>query len=104
MSNKLHINTSSREEVEISLKTGKTTYQEVVERGLTKTQPTLPLIEEILKKAELVPQELDAISIFPGPGSFTGLRVGISIANAFSFALQKKVNNKSLSSIEDAYY
>ena len=38
--------------------------------------------------------DLTEIEVNPGPGSFTGSRVGVAIANALSFALKIKVNGK----------
>ena len=44
-------------------------------------------IEEILNKSSISYSELDAIAIFKGPGSFTGLRIGTSVANALAYGL-----------------
>ena len=38
--------------------------------------------------------DLTEIEVNPGPGSFTGSRVGVAIANALSFALKIKVNGQ----------
>ena len=35
--------------------------------------------------------EIDGIVVFQGPGSFTGLRIGISVANALSYSLQAPI-------------
>ncbi len=40
-------------------------------------------------------QDISAINVNPGPGSFTGSRVGVAIANALAFALKIKVNGKT---------
>lgn len=55
-------------------------------------QVVLPMIDKILKKHSLTPQDIQEIKINPGPGSFTGLRIGLAIANAFSFINKIKVN------------
>ncbi len=44
-------------------------------------------IEEVLKTANIGKQELDAIAISKGPGSYTGLRIGVSSAKGLCFAL-----------------
>lgn len=44
-------------------------------------------IERLFKKINLKPSELSAVSVSQGPGSYTGLRIGISAAKGFCFAL-----------------
>jgi tRNA threonylcarbamoyladenosine biosynthesis protein TsaB len=43
-------------------------------------------IEEILNKSSISYVDLDGIAIFKGPGSFTGLRIGMSVANALAYS------------------
>ncbi len=64
-----------------------------------KTQVILPMIDRILKKHLLKPVDLSEIQINPGPGSFTGLRVGLAIVNAMSFVLKIPVNGKKVGEI-----
>lgn len=49
----------------------------------------IPLIDRLLKGLELQPAELDAIAVCKGPGSYTGLRVGVSSAKGLCLALNK---------------
>ena len=63
------------------------------------TQVILPMIDSFLKKHSLSPKDISEIKINAGPGSFTGLRVGITIANALSFALKVPVNGKKAGKI-----
>ena len=44
----------------------------------THSQTLLPMIDEVVKMTETNLKELDAIAISAGPGSFTGLRIGIN--------------------------
>lgn len=44
-------------------------------------------IDKLLKENKVKPEQLKWISVNLGPGSFTGLRVGISVANAFGYGL-----------------
>lgn len=45
-------------------------------------------IDEVLKQAKIQPAELDAIAVSKGPGSYTGLRIGVSAAKGLCFAIQ----------------
>lgn len=42
----------------------------------------------LLSEAGLAPQDLSGMVVFTGPGTFTGLRIGISFANGLCFALK----------------
>lgn len=44
-------------------------------------------IEEVLLQAEIKQSQLDAIAVSKGPGSYTGLRIGVSSAKGLCFAL-----------------
>ncbi|RZJ79006.1 MAG: tRNA (adenosine(37)-N6)-threonylcarbamoyltransferase complex dimerization subunit type 1 TsaB [Flavobacterium sp.] len=46
-------------------------------------------IEEVMKTAGLAYADLDAIAVSKGPGSYTGLRIGVSTAKGLCFALDK---------------
>lgn len=50
----------------------------------------LPAIERLLKKTKTRLENLAEISSHPGPGSFTGLRVGAAVAQTLNFALGRK--------------
>lgn len=45
-------------------------------------------LEEILNKSSISMNDLGGIVAFRGPGSFTGLRIGLSVANALAYGLQ----------------
>jgi tRNA threonylcarbamoyladenosine biosynthesis protein TsaB len=51
------------------------------------TVEVLPTIAQMLKYAQAQPADLQAIAVAKGPGSFTGLRIGMSIAKGFCLAL-----------------
>jgi tRNA threonylcarbamoyladenosine biosynthesis protein TsaB len=46
-------------------------------------------IDEVLKQADIKSSQLDAIAVSKGPGSYTGLRIGVSAAKGLCFALGK---------------
>ena len=46
-------------------------------------------IDEVMKEADISYQELDAIAVSKGPGSYTGLRIGVSTAKGLCYAMEK---------------
>lgn len=62
-------------------------------------QIILPMIDKLLKKHLLKPGDLSEIQINVGPGSFTGLRVGLAIANTLSFVLKVPINGEKVGGI-----
>ena len=53
------------------------------------SEKLLTLISDVLKQAELSLQNIDAVAVSIGPGSFTGLRIGLSTAKGLCFSLGK---------------
>lgn len=95
--NSLFIDTSSNEEIIVSI-TKDGIEEKIIEKLQNhKAQIVLPLIEKILKKQHLLLSDLTEIKVNPGPGSFTGIRVGVAVANALAYALQIPVNGKLFS-------
>lgn len=90
----LFIDTSSNKKISVVLKINNTLDKIEQEITLQKAQVVLLLIDQLLKKHKLQLKDIDAIEVNTGPGSFTGLRVGIAIANALGFTLNVPVNNK----------
>lgn len=52
--------------------------------GLTHSQTLLPMIQELFERADLSVSDVDGIAVSCGPGSFTGLRIGISTVKGLS--------------------
>jgi tRNA threonylcarbamoyladenosine biosynthesis protein TsaB len=61
--------------------------KEVAEQGYSHAEKLHVFIEETLKEAQLSFTDLDAIAVSQGPGSYTGLRIGVSAAKGLCFAL-----------------
>lgn len=57
----------------------------------THSQTLLPMLDEIVKATDTDLEELDAIAVASGPGSFTGLRIGASTVKGLALALDKPV-------------
>ena len=62
-----------------------------VDHGLTHSQRLMPLLDELLHGVGVTLEEVDAFAVAKGPGSFTGLRIGVSTAKALGFAQEKPV-------------
>lgn len=87
---KLYINTSSSEKIVVGID-GKNYETEARERS---SQKLLPFIDEVLTKNGKTVKDITEIGVATGPGSFTGLRVGVSVANALGWVLKIPVNRK----------
>ena len=48
---------------------------------------TMPLIDKILKDNNIMPSDLNKIAVCIGPGSFTGTRIGVTIAKTLAYTL-----------------
>ena len=92
----LIIDTADNKKILVGLNINGKEYVQTKKITSNKTQIILPMIDEILKKHSLESKDISEIKINPGPGSFTGLRVGLSIANALSFVLKIPVNGKMI--------
>ncbi len=57
--------------------------------NFTHSQTIMPMCEEILKTTQTQLSEIDAFAVCTGPGSFTGLRIGISAVKGMAYALNK---------------
>lgn len=62
--------------------------KEIAEQGYSHAEKLHVFIEEILKEAGITVQDLKAIAISKGPGSYTGLRIGVSAAKGLCYALR----------------
>ena len=57
--------------------------------GLTHSRTLLPMGEDMLKNAELTLGDVDLIAVAHGPGSFTGIRIGVSMVKGLAWAADK---------------
>lgn len=88
----LLIDTSSNQLIKVGLRIDNKEYISSQKIGKKKAQVVLPMIQKILEKGNLKLGDLTGIEVNNGPGSFTGVRVGITIANVLSFVLKIPVN------------
>lgn len=90
--------TKDQKQVSVSLKKEGKVLESLSEQNEYGSQVLLPLIEKLLKSQKLEYSDLKGIEVETGPGSFTGLRVGVSVANALGFSLKIPVNGKKIES------
>ena len=58
---------------------------------LTHSQTLLPMLNEVIKRTSFEMEDIDAIAVAGGPGSFTGLRIGSATAKGLGLALDKPI-------------
>ncbi len=63
--------------------------QTVIHNGQTHSQKMMPQIAEMFRQAEKEPAEVDCFAAAVGPGSFTGVRIGVATAKALAQGLKK---------------
>ena len=89
---KLFIDTSNSEKIIVGLDDKRFETKARQE----KSQKLLPFIDELLKKRGKKIEDITEIEVNTGPGSFTGLRVGVSVSNTLGWVLGVPVNGKDL--------
>ena len=57
--------------------------------GLTHSRTLLPMAEEALRQSGLALRDMDAVAVARGPGSFTGIRIGVSAAKGLCWGADK---------------
>lgn len=79
---------SDKPQAELYLYEGSKKLSEIKWQAHLKLAETLNFkIEEMLGESKLAYEDLNGLAIFKGPGSFTGLRIGMSVANALAYGL-----------------
>jgi len=59
-----------------------------IHMGMTHSEGLLPQLEQLLKRTNTKKQDIDLIAVSMGPGSFTGLRIGLATAEAMAYSWQ----------------
>lgn len=73
-----------------------------INTSLTHSQTLMPMTEQLLKNTEMTIDEVDAIAVNVGPGSFTGVRIGVAAAKGLAFP--KNLPCVSVSTLESMAY
>ena len=67
---------------------GKLLAEQYQNTGLTHSQTLMVMAEQLLSQCALNPQDVDAVAVANGPGSFTGVRIGAAAAKGFAWGAE----------------
>lgn len=90
MSNFLAVDTSSRYLTVVAQKDGKKAVNYIADCAMNHSVALMDEIERTLGEVNLTPAECDFFAAVTGPGSFTGIRIGISCVKGYAAALKKR--------------
>lgn len=68
---------------------GKVLADSAVNTGLTHSQTLIPMVDDMLKNAGININDIDLFAVAAGPGSFTGVRIGVAAVKGLAFASEK---------------
>lgn len=88
----LWIDTSNFEKAKIKLQDREKEF----EAGRQLSERLLKKVDGLLKEAGADLKDISAIKVKTGPGSFTGIRIGVAVANGLGYALGAPVNGGKL--------
>lgn len=91
---KLYIDTRDQKKITVALKDSNKLVQKLSGQNLRGSEILLPIIVKLLNSNNLTFSDLSGIEVEEGLGSFTGLRVGASVAQALGFALNIPLNGQ----------
>ena len=83
----------------VAVKTADKTILESMDSSLKQSENILGLIDATLQKAQIEISKINTVACVIGPGSFTGIRIGSSLAKGFCFNL-KKVKRVPINSLD----
>ena len=69
---------------------GKVLAENFINNGLTHSQTLMPMVEKTINESGISVKDIDLFAITHGPGSFTGVRIGIASIKGMADALDKK--------------
>ena len=84
--NILAIDTAGRSASAALLRDDAVLYETVCNCGLTHSETLMPMIDAALKTGGVRPDQLDLYAVTAGPGSFTGLRIGLAAVKGMALA------------------
>lgn len=81
----LAFETSAKAASTALLEHGKLLGESYQNTGLTHSQTLLVMAEDMLKQCGRTPQDVEAVAVASGPGSFTGVRIGVAAAKGYAW-------------------
>ncbi|MEK7160383.1 MAG: tRNA (adenosine(37)-N6)-threonylcarbamoyltransferase complex dimerization subunit type 1 TsaB [Patescibacteria group bacterium] len=100
----ISIDTSDNKKINVGLEINGVKYNLSSKSLIAKSEAVLPLIDKLLKDNNLKIEEIDEVKVNTGPGSYTGLRVGATIANTLGFVLKIPINKKRIGELAVPVY
>lgn len=100
----LLIDTADNKKIKLGLKIDKKLFYLISNATALRSQAVLILIDKLLRKHKLRVKDLTQIEVNLSLGSFTGVRVGASIANALGFSLKIPINDKKVGDLAEPVY
>lgn len=70
---------------------GVMTHEIAASHGLTHSETSLPMVDDVLSAAGLAPKDVDLFAAVVGPGSFTGVRIGVCTVKGLAHAWNKPI-------------
>lgn len=104
MATVLTIDTTDNKKISVGINIGIKKNEISSSSIILKSEVALPLIDKILKENNLLPEQISEVKVNTGPGSYTGIRVGVSIANILGFLLRISVNGKKIGELAKPVY
>lgn len=86
----LAVDTSAKAASTAIVENGRIIAESFINTQLTHSQTMLPMIKNMLEACNVSLDEIDGFAVSVGPGSFTGLRIGISLVKGLAFSTQKR--------------
>jgi len=87
----LGVDTSSKVATAAICEDDKLVCEFILNNKMTHSQTIMPIIDECLKNSELSAEDIDVFAVSEGPGSFTGLRIGVTTIKGLAHAVNKPV-------------
>lgn len=87
----LFIDTASNKRIVSILNNHKIVKENIEDNGIDLSSRMVPMLQTTMQDAKMLPSEIDNIYVVIGPGSFTGIRIGVTIAKTYAWSMKKKI-------------